>query len=692
MGLFDWFPLIRKKGYNPNSLHNSNSVLPSLTTGTRHIDILANCFLVVRTAYTNLPQEAAHRMLEKEIEHFGTKDNLRLYIDGPQAIEKQNTAEVREANRERALKRVAVSLNTFESRLNENKRIRKRHHSDIKAGLASSFYWSHTSRMLFAEYMTTRGWTVQICTTEADISIAQSIQANDVVISKDSDMLAYGSVVTLWRPVSNNVILEYKVPDLLRTLSFTRAQLTALAVVSRNDYHQNIYSLGPVSNFGIIKKIGQSEDPRVIVAAYLSDSQVIARNTQYSTFENSIRVFVDYQQTPVSSPNLDPLSQTVFQEQRQRYEDLCIRSSSRAQQTVDKQPRDTFVRLDARPQRSFNRYRTVESPAFVSNAIAAAAAAAPTLATLPSVPDPEGHPALARTRIPKNRGRYSFKTRARKISHTAPPMSKQFKLKFYTRPPDTVNNSTPAKKTTSKANKPLQPNTKPIADKDKRGLLRSLSWHHPTAWLDIGTLETNVGRVSGDGATLRNQETPLSLNIVQQEVVDCIQEAVRLAANVKRNAQRLIGGYLETLAVRMHAAEETKRTELQKVSPPMTMTNADRRKARRDAVTDDEREILTHLCVRLNPNNTDQEQQDVEQKKEDNTDLDEKGNIEQQFLRSFLTYLYSGNYPGKAGVGVVVNKLIDWLTDHGFHRPIRARRDLNETMPFTPSMLVRSVS
>ncbi|KAK3826555.1 MAG: hypothetical protein JOS17DRAFT_832663 [Linnemannia elongata] len=630
MGLFGWFPFIRKKGYSPNVLHNSD--LPSLTTGTRHFDVLANCFLVIRNAYANLPQEAAHRVLEKEIERFGTKDNLRLYIDGPQAKEKQNTAEARETTRERALERVEVCLNTFESRLNENMRIRKRHHTDIKAGLASSFYWSHTSRTLFAEYLTTRGWTVLICTTEADLSIAQSIQANDVVISKDSDMLAYGSVVTLWRPVSNNVILEYKLPDLLRTLSFTRAQLTALAVVSRNDYHRNIYSLGPASNFGIIKKIENSEDPRVIVVAYLSDSQVIARNTQFSTFEFSIRVFVDYQQTPVSSPNLDPPSQAAFQERRQRYEELCIRSSSRAQQTVDRQPRDTFVRLDAHPRQPFNRYRTVESPVFVSNA---AATPAPTLATPSAAPDPDGHPALARTRIPRNRGRHSFKTRARKISHPAPPMSKQFKLKFYQERPETVNNPTPAKKTTSKANKPPRPDKTPIADKDKKGLLRSLSWHHPIAWLETGTLEANVGRVLGDGTTLRNPETPLNLNIVQQEVVECIQEAVQSAANVKRNAQRLIGEFVETLAVRMRAAEETKRTELQKVSPSMAMTNVDSRKARRDAVTEDEREILTHLCVCLKPSNTDKEQQDVEQKEEeDNTDLDDKGKLEQQFLQS----------------------------------------------------------
>jgi len=68
-------------------------------------------------------------------------------------------------------------------------------------------------------------------------------------------MLAYGSVVTLWRPVSKNVIFEYKVPDHLRTLSFTRAQLTALAVVSQNDYHRNIYSVGPATNFGDTKRI-----------------------------------------------------------------------------------------------------------------------------------------------------------------------------------------------------------------------------------------------------------------------------------------------------------------------------------------------------------------------------------------------------------------------------------------------------
>ncbi|KAK3809804.1 MAG: hypothetical protein JOS17DRAFT_780289 [Linnemannia elongata] len=581
-----------------------------------------NCFLVNRNAYANLPQEAAHRVLEKEIERFGTKDNLRLYIDGPQAKEKQNTAEARETTRERALERVEVCLNTFESRLNENMRIRKRHHTDIKAGLASSFYWSHTSRTLFAEYLTTRGWTVLICTTEADLSIAQSIQANDVVITKDSDMLAYGSVVTIWRPVSNNVILEYKMPDLLRTLSFTRAQLTALAVVSRNDYHRNIYSLGPASNFGIIKKIENSEDPRVIIAAYLSDSQL-----PFKSGGSDMRNFASEARPERSKPLTGNPGIHLY----------------------------GWMHIHGNPSTDIGHSCSDEG-------------------------SKESRTAFIQDKSEENQP-----------SCTSDVQTVQTQI---------------LSRTTGDCQQPHASQKDDVKGQQTSTTRQNTDRRQGQEWLIAISFLAPSYRMAGNwhpGSefwtcirrrnNFKKPETPLNLNIVQQEVVECIQEAVQSAANVKRNAQRLIGEFVETLAVRMRAAEETKRTELQKVSPPMAMTNVDSRKARRDAVTEDEREILTHLCVCLKPSNTDKEQQDVEQREEeDNTDLDDKGKLEQQFLQSFLAYLYSGNYPRKAGVGVIVNKLIDWLADHGFHRPIRARRDINETRPFTPVMLVRSVS
>ena len=222
MGLHDWFLFIRKKGYNPTLLYLSG--LPSLTTGNRRFDVMANCFQVIQRAYSNqnLPPDAAHRILETEIKRFGNPHNMVLYIDGGQAEEKSNTAKTRDAARQKALDKTEASVNVFETRLSDGKRIRKRHFIDIKAGFKSAFYWSLPSRQEYANYMQRLGWTVIVAGTEADLAIAVDAGDNDIVISKDSDILAYQSVKTLWRPISNNRVLVYKIPDILAILGISR--------------------------------------------------------------------------------------------------------------------------------------------------------------------------------------------------------------------------------------------------------------------------------------------------------------------------------------------------------------------------------------------------------------------------------------------------------------------------------------
>ncbi|OAQ25053.1 hypothetical protein K457DRAFT_1898402 [Linnemannia elongata AG-77] len=117
------------------------------------------------------------------------------------------------------------------------------------------YYWSMESRRSFADYMTERHWTVKVVATEAGLVIAIDANPGDIIISRDSDMLAYGSIVTLWRPVSNDIILVYSIPDLLLALGITRVQLTAPAVISKYDYSRNIWSLSPTTNFSINKSI-----------------------------------------------------------------------------------------------------------------------------------------------------------------------------------------------------------------------------------------------------------------------------------------------------------------------------------------------------------------------------------------------------------------------------------------------------
>lgn len=149
-------------------------------------------------------------------------------------------------------------------------RIRKRHYTDIRAGLASSFYWSLSCQQHFAEYMRTLGWTVILYDTEADIAIARDAQPGDIIISSDSDMMGYASIHTLWRPDSRNIVLVYYMPNLLKTIGFNRSQLTVLAVVSRNDYQRNIYSLGPATNSSIVKSIGSRPGNAIFLKCYLT--------------------------------------------------------------------------------------------------------------------------------------------------------------------------------------------------------------------------------------------------------------------------------------------------------------------------------------------------------------------------------------------------------------------------------------
>jgi hypothetical protein len=172
-----------------------------------------------------------------------------------------------------------------------------------------------------------------------------------------------------------------------------------------------------------------------------------------------------------------------------------------------------------------------------------------------------------------------------------------------------------------------------------------MAWQHPTVTLEVGTLDANVRRVlDGDEG-------------LSSEVIDCIHEAVKAAAAVKKHAQQLIGLFIE----RMKDTGEVK---------------------------DSDRTLMDHLCARIKPKGQDDEDEDED---EDNCTDSGKGSVQERFLLSFLTYLYSGNYPRATGVGKVVNNFINRLQDLGLHTP-RPRSAINVSMPFTPSVLVRSTA
>lgn len=157
-------------------------------------------------------------------------------MDGEQALEKQETARFRKKSRAGAAAKCLTSLEKLETTIN-NLKPRKRHFTDVRSSLSATFYWTLDDRRAFKTYMDGAGWSIQICQTEVDVAISADCQPDDIVISQDSDFLAYDAISTLWRPVSKNVVLEYKLADVCLALQLTREQSIALAIVSSNDYN-----------------------------------------------------------------------------------------------------------------------------------------------------------------------------------------------------------------------------------------------------------------------------------------------------------------------------------------------------------------------------------------------------------------------------------------------------------------------
>ncbi|KAF9343629.1 hypothetical protein BGX26_005436, partial [Mortierella sp. AD094] len=594
------------------------------------VDVLGCCFMTIRRAYESHPDDnIAHGILEREIAKFGPKELL----------EKRLTTAFREERRKKSLEAADRHMDELEKRNNAGLRLRKHHFANVTKNLSGACYWSREKRQQFAQYMRDKNWNIIESPTEADLHIARDCQPTDVVVSRDSDLLIYRNVTTVWRPISKGRFLVYGIDDILATLKITWTQLTVLGVVSRNDYNKNIRGLGAPTNFSIVKRLC-GDDPATMVQAYLDNDQVILKNTNQETFSNSIKVFINGTQTPMQ---LLPVIQTeqgqpTYNSIKARFRDLCeqqknIRQGLQSSNSGHGQSQDSAPVQRHRAGQKFNRYRYIDTP--------------PPKDTPRNSPLPKDQPS------PQHRPRYSEKRRTRRKVHEPPQGMKQYKWKTWTAPPPNPKSPDPATNpdpTPKKKRKTLKKPRKAIADMNKRDILYNLAAEHPMTTLNVGTLSANVEEVLGDDPALL------------QEALLCIREGVRLATTTKRQCQQVFGLYLEHLD--NHGA------------------------------TPSDRVTLDYLCPRLKPKNpipaADQDEQDQIPNDKDEEE-DAESNQRKSFLEAFLRFLYSGNYSTSRGIGLAVDSFIQRLEDLRILKK-GDRQALNNRMDYTPTDLVHSIA
>ncbi|KAF9973855.1 hypothetical protein BGZ65_009032, partial [Modicella reniformis] len=299
MGVPHLFGLIQKKGYDPQV-----APMPLANPAGRVlIDLLGSLYITIRQSYSSNPPLKAQFMVLTELSRLVQPSNALIYIDGERASEKMDTHAKRDETRFKALQKADASIGRFQQRADNGLRIRKQHHIDIQKHLRNAFEWPAESRNALAAFLRDKGWTVKQCALEADVEIARDCTEVDVVLTRDSDALVYQNVPIVWRLISRRRVLVYNMNEVLVTLGVSRQQLTTLGVVSQNDYTSNVPSLGCATNFDIVKQL-KATAVRALVREYLSCPKVLGKNTEHNTFEASLQVFVDLEQTPAPPTQL----------------------------------------------------------------------------------------------------------------------------------------------------------------------------------------------------------------------------------------------------------------------------------------------------------------------------------------------------------------------------------------------------
>ncbi|KAF9343453.1 Rad2 nuclease, partial [Mortierella sp. NVP85] len=238
-------------------------------------------------------------IVEQELCKLVQKPNSVIYVDGDRPAEKEPAHTKRDRNKLDALTKARSSLQRFESRLNDGHAISKQHHVDIKKHLSIGFHWDNESKAALISFLRDQDWIVRECPFEADLQIAKDCTPGDMILSRDSDLAIYQSTSRMFRLVSSRRVLLYDFDDICSVMGISRNQLTALGIISSNDYSKNVKTLGTATNFGIVKSLG-GNDPKALVQEYLAHPTVCSENNDPNKFQVPERVFLELTQTPAS--------------------------------------------------------------------------------------------------------------------------------------------------------------------------------------------------------------------------------------------------------------------------------------------------------------------------------------------------------------------------------------------------------
>jgi hypothetical protein len=226
--------------------------------------------------------------LHKDGPEKSLKDVLVFVFDGKRTEEKLATSIQRSKTRMKTLEKDRIFLD----QVNPKARISKIKWDRMRKAERNA--WSPTSEELerISARLQSEGYRVESAEGEADVCIAKKETA--LAISRDSDLFMHENVkwcakLIIGRNRSGVSFLLMSRDHVLDTLKITNNAWTSLAIVSGNDYVNNVKQYGIGRNYVILKGIEKGSPHTIerLVAKYVKE--IIPEKPDY--FKNALKVF-----------------------------------------------------------------------------------------------------------------------------------------------------------------------------------------------------------------------------------------------------------------------------------------------------------------------------------------------------------------------------------------------------------------
>ena len=272
-----------------SNVTNLNGLLEIAGGCPVYVDLFGSFFSLLPKARSHEDFIASARRIRKLLP---PADNITLVLDGKISLEKELEHHKRANNRKEAMLRWGKKLDALEA--DPKMKISKSKWRKMKKLKDKSFKLSATDKRILHDELIQTGFNVVIADGEADVHIAKS-SLPFIAVSGDSDFLFHRNINCCARPKLIRGCLSFHILErgvVMARLEISEPQLLALAIVSGNDYSQNIKGFSVGRNLAMVKSI-TSTSVYEIVETYINQ----VKSSSLANFDAALKIFEDLDET-----------------------------------------------------------------------------------------------------------------------------------------------------------------------------------------------------------------------------------------------------------------------------------------------------------------------------------------------------------------------------------------------------------